>query len=59
MFVEVDRIDRGTTRVPPEGRVCSLLMEEGGRRQNRDVEGKMLFEIDDAVLRHMKGWEEV
>ena len=25
--------DRSTTRVPPEGRVCSLLMKGGGRHQ--------------------------
>ena len=36
-FVEVDRRSkiegRSTTRVPPEGRVCGLLLEGGGRRQ--------------------------
>ena len=42
-----------TTRVPPEGRVSCLLMEGGGRRQNRDDEGKkMLVDDVDAVLRH-------
>ena len=46
--------DRSTTRVPPEGRVCSLLMEGGGWRQNRDDEEKMLVDAVDAVLRHRK-----
>ena len=41
-----------TTRVPPEGRVSCLLMEGGGRRQNRDDEEKMLVDAVDAVLRH-------
>ena len=39
---------------PPEGRICSLLMEGGGRRQNRDDEEKMLVDAVDAVLRHRK-----